>query len=86
LFGTPDNSLLPRDQNWSLKELLVLHEDIYDRLWIAYEIVRIELKLLKFRILTNEVLYWIFEDVYDFCECGFVGWCFNIENDFMINS
>lgn len=86
MFGTPDDSLFPCDQNWSLKELLVLHEDIYDRFWIAYEIVRIKLKLLKFRILTNKVLYRIFEDVYDFCEGGFVGWYFNVKDDFMINS
>lgn len=64
----------------------MLYEDIDNRLWIAYEIVRIELKLLKFGILANEVLYRIFEDAHDFCKGGFVGWCFNVENDFMINS
>ena len=64
----------------------MLYEDIDNRLWVAYEIVRIEFKLLKFGIFTNEVLYRIFKDVHDFCECGFVGWCFNVENDFMINS
>lgn len=63
----------------------MLYEDIDNCLWITYEIVRIKLKFLKFGILANEVLYWIFKDVYDFCEGGFVGWCFNVENNFMIN-
>ena len=63
----------------------MLYEDIDNCLWITYKIVRIKLKFLKFGILTNEVLYRIFKDVHDFCEGGFVGWCFNVKNNFMIN-
>lgn len=86
LLRAPNNGLLPSDQNGSLKELFVLHENIDDRFWIAYEIVWIEFKFLKFGILTNEVLYRIFKDIHDPCECGLVRWCFNVKDDFMFNT
>lgn len=35
LLRAANNGLLPSDQNGSLKELFVLHENIDDRLWVT---------------------------------------------------
>lgn len=61
-------------------------ENIHHGLRIVDVVVGIEFEFLEFRIFAHEIFDGVFKRLHDFGELGLARWCFNVDDDFMINS
>lgn len=61
-------------------------ENVDHGLRIVDVVFGIEFEFLEFRIFTHEIFYGVFKRLNDFGELGFARWCFNVDDDFEINS
>ena len=61
-------------------------ENIDHGLRIVDVVVGIEFEFLEFRIFPHEIFDGVFKRLHDFGELGLARWCFNVDDDFMINS
>ena len=86
LLGSSDDSLVFSDLNGALEKLLVLHEDVDDRLGVIDVVIGIELEFFKLGILANKVFDGIFENVYNLRECRGIGRSLDVNDDFVIHS
>lgn len=64
----------------------MLYENLDDGVWIIDVVIWVELQFLKLRILTHQILYWIFEAVHDLTKFVFSRRGLDIEDDFVIDS
>jgi len=64
----------------------VFDENIHHGLRIVDVVVGIEFEFLEFRIFPHEIFDGVFKRLHDFGELGLARWCFDVDDDFMINS
>lgn len=64
----------------------MLHEDVDDGLGIVHEVIGIEFEFFEFGILANEIFNGVFEGFDNPRELGLIGWSFNVEDDFVLDS
>ena len=81
-----DDGLVSFDEDGALQQLLVLHEDLDHGCRIADKIVRIQLKLFEFGILSHEIFDGVFELGDDRLKLLFAGRGFDVEDDFLLDS
>jgi len=85
-FGAADDGFVSFDDDGALEELFVFDEDVDNGLWFVDEVVWVEFEFFEFGVFADEVFDGVFKGGDELGEGGFVGWGFDVEDDFVIYS
>lgn len=85
-FGSTDDGLLAFHDHGSLQQRLSFDQQIDNGFRVPDIVIRVEIKLLELRVLTDEIFNGVLETLHDSFECCTVRWFLHVQHDVRIDT